>query len=90
MSHVEYGRLQDSGRLLVWVATSKEGVDVNTDSRYPQFVSLNRNSGKCTSLTEGVTVPESEGEKRSVSFLQKLDELFALIIAFFRSVFFKK
>lgn len=89
MSHVEYGRLQDSGKLLVWVATNEEGVDVHTDSRYPQFVSLNRNSGKCTSLTEGATVPESGEEKQNVSFAERLDELFALIIAFFRSVFFK-
>lgn len=90
MSHVEYGRLQDSGKLLVWIATSEQGVDINTDSRYPQFVSLDRNSGRCTSLTEGVTVPESAGEKQIKTFLQRLDELFALIITFFRSVFFKK
>lgn len=86
MGHIEYGRLQDSGKLLVWIATSEEGVDVHTDSRYPQFVSLNRNSGKCSSLTEGVTIPVEEEEKQNVSFLQKLDELLSIIIAFFRAV----
>lgn len=89
MSHVEFGYNQDSGKLLVWIATSEDGVDVNSDSRYPQFLEQNRNSGKCTSLTEGVTIPASADEKAEKSFLEKLGELLAILFRFLRSVISK-
>ncbi len=89
MGHVEFGYGQDSGKLLVWIATSENGVDVNSDSRYPQFVELNRNSGKCTSLTEDVTIPVSSDEKTEKSFLEKLGELLALLFRFLCSVISK-
>ena len=86
MSHVEYGREQDSGRLLVWLSTSEEPVDVRTNPLYPQFLSLDRSSGKCTSLTEGAEIPSETQQK---SFLEKLDDWFGRMLAFIRAFFFK-
>ncbi len=86
MSHVEYGREQDSGRLLVWLSTSEEPVDVRTNPLYPQFLSLDRSSGKCTSLTEGAEIPLETQQK---SFLEKLDDWFGRMLAFIRAFFFK-
>ncbi len=88
MSHVEYGREHDSGKLLVWVATSETSVDVHSDSRFPQFLSLNRNSGKCTSLTENVEIPQDDS-KTEKSFLSKLDEWLSKIVKFIKTHFFK-
>lgn len=88
MSHVEYGREHDSGKLLVWIATSEKAIDVRTDPRFPQFLSLDRNSGKCTSLTENVEIP-SDSSQADKNFLSKLDEWLSKIVEFIRTHFFK-
>ncbi len=77
MGHVEYDNRTQAGKLATWVVTSEEPVDVHSDARYPQFVELDRRSGAFISLTEGVTIPESEENSVSrltlfVNFLEKL------------------
>ncbi|MDD6146524.1 MAG: hypothetical protein PUB43_05755 [Oscillospiraceae bacterium] len=46
---VPYG--SDTGKLLSWLLSADSYVTVHSDERYPQFMSLNRITGKCTSLT---------------------------------------
>lgn len=86
MRHVEYGYNSQASKLVAWVATSENGVDIYSDSRYPQFVDMNRNTGLFSSLTEGVEVLNEAQEK---SFPQKLDEWLGRLVAFVRSLFLK-
>ena len=86
MRHVEYGYDQQASRLAAWVVTNENGVDVNSDSRYPQFVDMSRKTGKFTSLTDGVSVPADSSKE---SFFMKLDSWFGRMIALLRTYFFK-
>ena len=77
MNHVEFNNTNQSGKLGIWVVTSKEPVDVHTDARYPQFVELDRRGGAFISLTDGVSIPENEENELSkltlfVNFIEKI------------------
>lgn len=58
MKHVELQEYNETSDLGLWLVTSEEKVDVYSDERYPQFVELDRKTGKFVSLTEGVTLSE--------------------------------
>ncbi len=77
MGHVEYDITTQASALAVWVVTSEDAVDVHSDSRFPQFVELDRRSGAFISLTDGVDIPESEENQVSkltlfVNFIEKI------------------
>lgn len=87
MRHVEYGYSQQASKLAAWIVTSETPVDVHTDSRFPQFVDMNRKTGAFTSLTENVEVP-SDASQTEKSFWNRLDELLAKFIDFIKTHFF--
>ena len=58
MKHVDLQEYYETSDLGLWLVTSDEKVNVYTNEKYPQFVELDRNTGKFVSLTEGVTLSE--------------------------------
>lgn len=81
MKHVEFLADNDTGALISWLVNSREPVDVYTDARFPQFVELNRATGRFSSLTQGVTVPGG-GDPAEKSPVVVLVELLKKIIDF--------
>ncbi len=79
MGHVEFPYGTGASELGVWLITSEEPVTVQSDARYPQFVSLDRETGKLVSLTQNVTIPAGEQTPAKDGFFQK-------IAAFFRNL----
>lgn len=59
MKHVELNEAFETNDLALWLILSDEQLTVHSSEKYPQFVSLDRESGKFVSLTEGVTLSES-------------------------------
>ena len=51
MKHVGFPYGTEAAKLLVWLVTTKEPVDVRTNEAYPQFTDLHVITGELTSLT---------------------------------------
>ena len=63
IGHLKYQYGTRSMDLIVWLATSEELVSVYSDERYPQFFSINKKTGVCSSLTDGVSFDDEETGK---------------------------
>lgn len=83
MSHVAYSNDTQTGKLAAWIVTS-DGVDVYSDSRFPQFVELDTETGAFTSLTSGVTIASQEKEEGG--FFEKLSAALVSVLRFLRNI----
>ena len=79
MRHVEYKVNTHSADLVAWLASSDCGVDVHSDSNYPQFMELTVSSGEYRSLTNGVKL---DSESTQSSFISMLKAFFKNLINF--------
>lgn len=89
MTHMGYTYGTYSMNLLVWIATSANGVDVHTSADYPQFARID-GDGTAYSLTEGVKLPgDNQGftlNKVLAVFRKIVDRVFDLLQKFYASV----
>lgn len=76
MTHVEFNYAHESNDLAVWLVTSDERVNVYSNEKYPQFVQIDRETGKFVSLTEGVTL---SSPSTKMVFSGILDMIMALV-----------
>lgn len=78
MKHVEVLEKYETMDLAMWLLFSNEQLTVHSSESYPQFVELDRETGRFISLTKGVTLSEkttvdfSSLFKELTEFLQKL------------------
>ena len=86
MKHVDLQDYNETSDLALWLVTSEERLDVFTDSRYPQFVELDRKTGKFVSLTEGVTL----SEKSTLDFTSFFDVLMKFLQLLMDKILFFK
>lgn len=76
--HVEYSTKNPTGEFITYIATSDERINVDSNSSFPQFMELDRETGNLLSLTQGVTL----GEKSFFSF----SNIFALLLKIAKKV----
>ncbi len=80
---VPYGT--DCQKLMTYLVTSESYVNVHSNEKYPQFMSLNKNTGKLTSLT-GDEIKADIASGKS-SFFMRLVEIFRNLYINIRMLF---
>ena len=81
MKHVDLQENYETSSLGLWLLMSDERLTVHSSEKYPQFVELDRETGRFVSLTEGVTL----AERTTVDF----GDIFSKLLAFIEMIIAK-